>query len=331
MISLTQYFKPYTRIPGKALPIPGATLYARVFPSCWSLFSSTHELLAKESVVMQGPLKRFVVFQDLHRGGLAITSECYKYYLLPSGEYTTSLKGKLPSASLAVPLLSLGVHKHADWQKIRQRQDLKEMLPLWLRLAAMVPKEKHEDPLPTYGTGRLLARAHQKIREKKITEIVPTLLSLVLSGFSECFLPRLYDTEWQGILPDITPNHELEVPFSLLAHSFVMLQEIFISYQGKFIQILPALPPEFPCGRLVGVHLPNIGTLSMIWTKKTIRQVSLEAYHTTPLFLQFCSSLRTARLRQWTRRRFSGFKQIALGENVEIKAGTTYLWDCFCK
>ncbi|SPN73599.1 hypothetical protein C10C_0432 [Chlamydia serpentis] len=329
MIDIMQYFKPYTIVPGQKLLIPGSLLYAQVFPAFWRLFSSEHEVLNEEAVEVQGPLKRFAVFQDLHRGGLTVTSESYKYYLLPSGECTNSVKGKLPSAKKAGPLLSLGVHKHADWQKVRRRRDLKEILPLWFRLAAMVP-ESCRKTTEISIIGEVLKTAHHKVIEKHTTEIVPTLLSLALAGFSDCFLPRIYDEEYQGILP-CSAHEQKSVPFSLLYDSFAIIKDIFVRQEGQCVDILPALPPEFPCGRLVNVALCNLGTLSIVWTKKTIRQVELNAEHNGEVFLKFCSSLSSARLREWSQRSLSGLRRLSLRESLEIKAGTTYLWDCFHK
>ncbi|WP_100934642.1 hypothetical protein [Candidatus Chlamydia corallus] len=329
MIDIMQHFKPYTRVPGQKVPIPGSLLYAQVFPTLWRLFSSDHEILNEQTLGVQGPLKRFAVFQDLHRGGLVVTSESYKYYLLPSGECTQSIKGRLPSAAQAGPLLSLGVHKHADWQQVRRRRDLKEILPLWFRLAIMVPEVSYTN-IETSAIGNLLKITHQKVLNKQTTEIAPALLSLALAGFSECFLPRIYDEEFQGILPQGV-NEEKKVPFELLYHSLAVIKDIFVRQQGSFVDILPALPPEFPCGRLIHLSLPHLGTLSIVWTKKTVRQVELYAEHSGEVSLKFCSSLRSARLREWSQRRLSRSKRLSLGETLEIKAGTAYLWDCFHK
>lgn len=329
MISITQKFKPYTRVPGKHLPIPGSLLYAQVFPERWRVFSASHYLLFEGDMKIPGPLKNFAVFQDLHRGGLAVHSECYKYYLHPSGRCEVSPKG-LPSASFGFPLLSLGVHKHADWQKIRQRQDLKEILPFWLRLGAMVPEGEEDASLYTLGAGKLLTQVQQSILSKEKTEIVSKLHSLFLSGYSECFLPRRFDAEHQGILTEVF-QEDAKVPFALLRKSFSILMEIFVRIQDNFLEILPSLPPEFPYGRLVGVHLPQIGRLSFEWSKKTLRRVVLVASQSTSIVICAGTEGGTCRQREWQGKRLPGAKRLSLGESVEIKAGTTYLWDCFCK
>ncbi|WP_375793536.1 hypothetical protein O1W69_00130 [Chlamydia sp. 12-01] len=332
MIEITQSFKPYTLIPGTFMPIPGSELYAQIFPTLWRVFSSSHELLNEGCVEAQGPLKRFAVFQDLHRGGLAVMCEQYKYYILPSGEKVDSLKGHLPFADSAEPLLSLGVHKHADLHKIRYRRDLKEVLPLWLRLSTLIPDSSRDGGCLKKGSGALLVDAYQKIQERRKTEIYSALTSLYLAGFSENLLPRIYDTEYQGILNELPKKNTREdVPFSLLFYSIAMLRDLFILRDKEIVEILPSLPPEFPCGRFVNIHLQGIGKFSLEWSKKTIRRVYLHAQETTSLLLGFSPELSHCRLRQWEKKQLAGSSKVSLGESMEIKAGTTYLWDCFHK
>lgn len=328
MIKLTQKFKPYTLIPGACLPIPGSEYYAQVFPTLWRVFSSSHELLGEGRISLSGPVKRFYIFQDLHRGGLAVLSEKYKYYLLPSGEKVASIRGSLPSADQAEPLLSLGVHKHADLHKMRRRRDLKEILPFWWRLASLTPPCAPVNAIQPVG--KLFHTVYQKIQQREKTEISSLLLSLYLSGFSENFLPRMSDTEFQGIL-DFSDMDEQNVPFSLLHSSFGLLRDIFIFHDGDLLEVLPSLPPEFPCGRLTRLLLKGIGKISVEWSKKTLRKVCLHAQENREFLLGVPSPLICCRLRQWEKKQLIASSQISLGEIMEIKAGTTYVWDCFRK
>ncbi|AAP05018.1 hypothetical protein [Chlamydia caviae] len=332
MIKITQSFKPYTLIPGTFMPIPGSELYAQIFPTLWRIFSASHELLNEGYVEAQGPLKRFAVFQDLHRGGLSVVCEQYKYYILPSGKKVDSLKGHLPHADSAQPLLSLGVHKHADLHKIRYRRDLKEVLPLLLRLGSLTPESSRDEEVLKKGSGTLFVDAYQKIQERRKTEIYAALSSLYLAGFSENLLPRIYDTEYQGILHELPKKNLREnIPFPLLFYTLGMLRDLFILRDKEIVEILPSLPPEFPCGRFIDVHLQGIGKLSLEWSKKTIRRVCLHAEETGPVLLAFSSELSHCRLRQWEKKQLVNSSKVSLGESMEIKAGTTYLWDCFHK
>ncbi|WP_035392309.1 hypothetical protein [Chlamydia ibidis] len=328
MITLSQRFQPYVLSPGALIPIPGSLLYAQIFPTLYRVFSSSRELLYEEGFSAQGPLKRFAVFQDLHRGGLIVTSEKYTYYILPTGEKVVTRKGYLP-VSTTGPFLSLGVHKHMDLQKIRHRRDLKEILPLWFRMAHLMATHAREEHLDSVGTGELLVVAHEKIKEKKKTELCDDLLAFYLSAFSYTFLPRWYDSEYQGIIDGLPEDSSIAFP--LLQYSLPVIHDIFVNQGEECVEILPSLPPEFPCGRFVNFNLPGIGKLSIEWTKKMIRRMSLYAETTRTIRFSFASSLLQSRLRVWEHKSLCDSRIIPLGETIEIKVGTTYLWDCFYK
>lgn len=93
------------------------------------------------------------------------------------------MKGLLPFADSAEPLLSLGVHKHADLHKIRCRRDLKEILPLWLRLSALVPTDVQDAECLNKGSGKLLVTAYQKIQERKKQKFILRYLRYIWQAF----------------------------------------------------------------------------------------------------------------------------------------------------
>lgn len=322
MLAFFQRFKPYTLLPGTLLPIPGSALYAQLFPTLWRIFSADHQLIREGRWHIQGPLKRFTVFQDLQRGGLAVISEAYKYYVLPSGEVVRSVSGKL-SAAGCTPLLSLGVYKQQDLSKIRRRREIQEILPLWWRLAILAPVcEEIPSVIDSLFTQLEEAMAYRK------KELIPKLfLHLYLAGFSEAFLPRLYDSEYQGILCE--GPLEGPVPFVFFQRSLPLIQQLFVR-ESQCIEILPNLPAQLHCGRFV--HFPlSIGTLSLEWTKKTIRRMSLQAVVSQEIDVQFFSDMKVCRLQQWENKKLAFSSSHLLGESLEIKAGRTYLWDCFRK
>lgn len=309
------------------MPIPGSHLYAQVFPTRWRVFSSSHQLIDEGDLFVSGPLKRFCVFQNLHRGGLAVVSEKYKYYLLPSGQCVSSLRGSLPPVRNTEPLLSLGVYKHADLHKMRHRRDIREILPFWFRLAVMTPAGEGVH----VGSASLLTDLDQKVQERRKVELCSALLCFYLAGMSENLLPRVYDDEYQGLLA--SPDHIVreEIPFSLLHKSASVLQSIFIDVRKEEIGVLPALPPELPCGRFLNIPLPGIGRVSLEWSKKVIRRVCLHAEATTHIRFTFSSSLSTCRLRHWDKKQMLSSSSFSLRESMEIKSATTYLLDCFQK
>jgi hypothetical protein len=314
--------------PGVKIPIPGSTLYAQVFPSLWRIFSASHTLLDEGRIPVKGPLKRFVVFQNLSRGGVAVLSEQYKYYLSPQGFYTSSIADLPHSSFYPGEYVSFGVHKHADLEKIRRRKDLKEILPFLFRHGVLLQKQALQ-PLEKTEVSLLLKKLDEVIAEVDKENVYALLVNFIYSGLSKTLLPRLYDEEYQGIVSEDPRQGNEEVPFALLRAAALSMQKIFIQEQEGVVTLLPVLPPEFPCGRWVGLSL-DIGEISFEWTKKTIRRVVLKA-HSSREIVVTSPGVRLCRFRIEEQGKIISCKIKKNLEKVEIKAGTTYLWDRFCK
>lgn len=326
MIKIAQSFKPYIMEPGAKIPIPGSTLYAQVFPSLWRIFSSEHTVLDEGRIPLSGPLKRFVVFQNLDRGGVAVMSDQYKYYLSPQGEYTTSIAKLPPASSHSREYVSFGVHKHADLEKIRRRKDLKEILPFVFRHGVLL-QQLSLPPLKQTAVSLLLKLLDEAIAKADKERIFPLLENFVYAGISKTLLPRLYDEEYQGIVSEDPKQEQEEVPFALLRAAALSMQKIFIEEQDGVVTVLPALPPEFPCGRWVGLSL-SMGEISFEWAKKKLRKVVLKA-HSSGAIVITTPGIRSCRLRIEEQGKIISCQMKKNLEKVEIKAGTTYLWDRF--
>lgn len=341
MISIKHQVRPYTLIPGARVPIPGSFLYAQIFPALRRVFSSSHQLLLEENLPTCGPVQRFAVFQDLHRGVLTVGSEQYTYHILPSGKIASSLKGFIAPQSLSSPWLSMGVHKQADMMLIRRRKNLQEILPILLRLSALLPNsscydegrldQKDQESLYTNHVYQLYRRTLAAIQEKRKQDIAESFLNFIYAGFSDHFLPRLYDFDYQGFFQEANLNLSEEVAFTMLQQCAALIASMFIQPFEEQVYILPALPPEFPHGRLTNFFIPQLGNLSLEWSKKVIRRVALQVTTTRQMSFHFSSSLTQCRLRQWEKKQCVYNEKISLGERVALKEGSTYLWDCFYK
>lgn len=334
MISIKHQVRPYTLIPGARVPIPGSLLYAQIFPSLRKIFSSSHDLLLEEPIPLRGPVQRFAVFQDLRRGVLTVGSEQYTYHILPSGSVTSSLQGFSALESVSTPWLSMGVHKHPDMLLVRRRKNLQEILPILLRLSVLLPKNhtmiEQQELLNSSGVYQLYQKVNIAIQEKRTQDIAPLLLQFIYAGFSNHFLPRFYDFDYQGILRFSCQAHS-EVAFPILQLCASLIVSMFIRYVDNQIDILPALPPEFPHGRCTHLFIPQVGYLDLEWSKKTIRRMSLQAITTNEVAFTFSPSLNQCRLRRWDHKQCVYHEQISLREKVALKEGSTYLWDCFYK
>ncbi|MBQ8498486.1 hypothetical protein [Chlamydia sp.] len=328
MIKIAQSFKPYITEPGAKIPIPGSTLYAQVFPSLWRIFSSSHELMDEGRVSVNGPLKRFVVFQNLNRGGVAVMTEQYKYYLSPKGFCTHSMAYLPPASFYPTEYVSFGVHKHADLEKIRRRKNLKEILPFLFRHGVLLQNQSLQT-LEKTEVVSLLETLDEWIAKSKKESMTSLLEKFVYAGLSKTLLPRLYDEEYQGIISEGPRKEMREVPFALLRAAALSMQKMFIQERSGVITLLPVLPPEFPCGRWVNFSL-DIGKISFEWTKKTIRRVILQAHSSGEIALT-SPGVRSYRSRMEEEGKILSCKIKKFLEKVEIKAGNTYLWDRFCK
>lgn len=331
MISIKNRVRPYTLMPGARILIPGSCLYAQIFPTLQRVFSASHELIHEFSVPARGPLKRFAVFQDLHKGGVFVHSEQYGYRVLPSGERAVSSQG-LESSLCHGPWLSMGVHKQPDLLLVRRRKDLKEILPILFRLAALLPQSKNEEPLDfNCGVYQLYKQLENDIRNQQKEDIHASLLAFIYAGFSDHFLPRIVDSEYQGYFQEDCQHTDSFVPFALLRRCLSLFLSLFLEWKNECLYILPALPPEFPHGKLEAVRVPGIGVLSIEWTKKQIRRMHLQATESRELCIRFCSSVKYYRLRQLENKTCITIKKQSVSASTEIKRGASYLWDCFAK
>ena len=92
--------------------------------------------------------------------------------------------------------------------------------------------------------------------------------------------------------------------------------------------ILPALPQEFHCGRLVNVEIPGIGKIDLEWSKHTIRRMIVEAAITSDVELIFAKDIARYRCRQKLSDRGSLMKK---GDVLAVTAGQRYFLDRFEK
>lgn len=238
----------------------------------------------------------------------------------------------LPASRPATPplltqeRLSLGNHKAQDWTLIQRRLDLSEILPIWLRLGQLLPASSATlEPLT--GTTSLLTRCNEVIRSGHPECIAPQFLNLFMAGFHGMLSPRLVDDQYQGIPvePLATDNHSLS-PLLLLTEGASLIRSLFIQQRGSFIDILPALPPQFHAGRYLDLVCRDIGKLNIEWSKKAIRRMVMTAEYDGEVTFGFHRDLRRFRLRRSMQDKG---KVMSCGDTLSIVAGERYLLDRF--
>ena len=264
-----------------------------------------------------GPIVDFTAELDLEQGILRIfgtTQKGYMRYLLFARKDGIQLKlekapreqvmchlSSSPAAfcvtkgeSLLIPMLlrdadgqqsqerlSLGMHKAQNWELVRRRSDFKEIFPVWLALGRWIPAKEAE------GNYSLLEECRKNIETKNKAELLGSFQKLFLASFDGVLVPRLVDTEHQGIVQPM----QLDLsPITLLTKGASLIRSLFVQEIAGKIAILPCLPAEFHCGRMTGVQIGSV-SLDFEWSKKTLRGLQI----VSPQDAEVCLSLKTIR------------------------------------
>jgi hypothetical protein len=336
-IAIAERLRPFTHVPGTSFVLPGSSFNVEIFPACIRFND------AEIALDIEGPVDGFTALQDLENGTIRVFGESQKGYfryaleaihegkeiaisvekppangIVFAGADKTEPKiifsDKAKSHSYAsLERLSLGSHKKQDWELIMRRLSFTEIFPIWHRLGQMVPELSSND--------RLFANCKEAIAANAPEKILSEFKKVFLAGFTGVLTPRLIDTDHHGInIPKIDFDQ------TLLTEGKKLIRSLFVQEREKGIHILPALPPEFHCGRLVDAHCGKQGMLSLEWTKKSIRLMTFHALENQTITFWFADHERKCRLRSSNKDR--GVDYIP-GSPIEIAAGQDYWFDNF--
>lgn len=263
------------------------------------------------------PLQRICSSGFLHQYGEELESkQKFLFSLKPDPSECT------PTILRLEEKLSLGNHKAQDWDKMRPRLDMSEILPFWIRLGQITPPSQGS----SVGTAALLNPIRNAIDDRALEKILPAFQNLFLAGFDPGLSPRLLDTQHHGFhLPSIKQDDKIS-PLYLLTEGANLIRKLFLQVEGEQIKILPALPPQFHCGRFLHLHTPA-GILDIEWSKKEIRKIILKATKTGEGHFIFQKGLKSFRLRQ---KKSEKGEIHACNTPISILEGNTYFIDQFC-
>jgi hypothetical protein len=331
-LTIREPLRPFSHVPGTSTILPGTFYQVQVYPCLIRIFDLRQAvpILMKEVWLNnKGPLKSFTVTNELEKGCIKVWGESIdgriRYTLqrnrlggvqiiadhvpdaglsISYAEKTVILKKKEsfdlikqsifePYQQPACSRVSFGCHKPADWELVKRRLSLAEILPHWHYLGQLIPPFNNQE---TYveGIGALFQQCHQIIQENRPEKTERNLLNLFQAGFKNILVPRSNDDDYQGIIPrEMIANNS---PLFLLQKGFHLIQNLFIQQTEQTIHILPHLLPSFFCGRLLKVPLKKGGSLSMEWTKKTIRRLIVRSEEEQTLRFLFRSGVKTHRI-----------------------------------
>lgn len=322
VIKISERLRPFSHTPGTFCIIPKSDVEVQIFPVLLRFKDKDFPLPLK------GPIKDFTVTLDLEKARVQVFGHSpdghFNYTLsqTPSG-IELDFKGKKeviinssPYDLSSIERLSLGMSKAQDWDLVRRRADLKEILPVWFCLGQMVPEVT--DCKSFSGTLALL--------EKCQNLEVDSFLNLFHAGFHGIMAPRLFDDQFHGISSEVKDTNVS--PLLLLKKGAKTIRSLFFQEKEDKLYILPSLPPEFHAGRLMGLHDSSGNRIDLEWSKKILRSMVVRAKEDGCIHFQFQKKIKTYRLRRSLKDRG---RVMQASDPLQVQAGQTLYLDRFQK
>jgi hypothetical protein len=331
-ITIAERLHPFSHQTGAKFLLPGTSWSVQVFPTRLD-FS---DLEGKSdpfflSFDFTGPIREFTAELDLEHGHLRVFGRtghgymCYQIYTKSDALWLTmeKLPGEgvicrrsSPAESISLSKgesmivcllpkdqekiasaerLSLGMHKAQDWDLICRRLDCKEIFPHWFLLGSLSP-EKNNTFEETEGNFPLLHACKRKIEQGEKESVLQAFENLFLAAFEGVLVPRLIDSEHQGILPKSENTPLCISPMPLLIEGGKCIRSLFIQEREGELSLLPCLPPQFHCGRMIRARTCSNEVLDFEWTKKFLRSVLIRSESDKQICLKLPKGIGSFRL-----------------------------------
>ncbi|PWU13119.1 MAG: hypothetical protein C5B45_06655 [Chlamydiae bacterium] len=324
-ITIAHRMRPFSHKMGSVFLLPNSHFKVELFPTLLRFTDLENRIKPIEiRLFIRGPIQPFTVELDLESGAICVFGETLDGYIryslfyrasellllcekTPSTlqlKYRSTLSQLKPKQTLAIPVpfclesqglqerLHLGIHKAQDWELVQRRFNLQEIFPFWLALAQWVPSITYEDN--DQGMFSLIRKCQMAIEKKEKLQIVNCFKNVFLAAFEGVFVPRLFDSDYQGIL-DV---EEKALPATaLLLQSAKLLRRLFFVEEENLFSILPCVPPELHCGRLIQLQTTKLDRIDMEWSKKRLRRMFIQTSNTRPITCQLPKGISSCRLR----------------------------------
>lgn len=270
-IKIAERFRPFSHTPGTKFPIPFTSQGIQIYPAALRLFPKGEVI----PLNIQGPVKKFTAILDLEKGCIEVFGEgangYFRYFIFGKGNdlYFKAKKALLPAkspflisdqlpSSPACERLSLGVTKVLDWDLVKRRQNMAEMMPVWFRLGQMVPKislEKQKSLLDQF-------------LHTKGMEVESSFFSVFNTGFSGVLFPEGEDSNYLGYFlpPALSDAH------ALLSEGANKIRSLFFQERQDAILLLPDALHYFKQGRMLDIQA-TFGSFDLEWTKGMMRRM----------------------------------------------------------
>lgn len=324
-VKIAQRYHPFSHRPGTLCFLPGSTIALVCFPTLVRIFDYSNSdpvHIQDYRLPHQGPCTEFTVQQDLEKMCVKIwgfsSTGYFQYRCVPISEapYIIFDKESKPCIEAPTERLSLGESKAQDIELIHRRQDLKEILPIWLRLGLTLPIALSDLP----NNPSLLTECYQASKET----IYPSLLALFKAGFSSLFFPRARDTDLQGY--QFHPVAEGVHPIQILRQGVPLIRELFCRSSADGITIFPNRPNDFHSGRYIGIPCHPFGVLQIEWSSHLLKKLILTSTSHLPLTFHLPKEIKRMRIRTSESKEV---KWISSTSSIDIVPGSQYFLDRF--
>lgn len=328
-IDIASRYRPFSHEPGASCLLPKSCWAIEAFPTLLRLYSRERisEIEKLEIPLnLHGPVTEFTLQLDLEKGcvfvwgvaqegrfRLRLEADGGKLRLhpekAPEGMLPKKLSWQLPGAACEAPehleRISFGSHKSQNFEGVRRRSDLLEVLPMLYALSQWTPAID----APRTGLFSLLETSME---------------AFLQAAFFSILSPRLIDEQHQGLLSKETLPKDAS-PCALITAAGRKIRLSLIEQQGDQI-VLPSMGKV--CGRMVNASLKGIGFLDFEWTRGVIRRAILKVCETADISFLLPKEIHTYRVR--TSLREKGEK-IDAASCWKAEKGTVYFLDRFEK
>ena len=299
-IDIALRFKPYSHEPGTVCLIPGTPWRVQAFPTFIRLFGPEGENF-EYRFSHQGIVEGFTIVQDLEKKQVRVFGRPKLDCRIAQGKIWENNQPmlELPFSTMPqkIERFSMGIHKAQEWEGIRRRLDLTEILPLWFHLGQMTPVVEKQKK----GTLLLLEECQNYRVSKEKLLLDKALKHLFLSGFGRMFDPRVHDPEHRGIVKQEEPDPEAAL--SLLQEGSQLIRSLVFTQKENCWQILPCLLPHFHSGRF------QCEQLDLEWSNTKLKKIILHSPYDQEVSLEWPAGLSICRMRKDLKEKGSVFKR----------------------
>lgn len=298
-IKIDDTLRPFSHLSATKFPIPFSDKGIEVFPAAIRLLPENKLI----PLAINGPVKNFTSMLDLERGVVKVFGEAasgyFRYFVfIENGRIcfyqdrgasvllentALHLVEKLPS-SKKFEKLSLGSNKTLDWDLVKRRNSLDEIIPNWFRIGQMFACSfKHMGP-------SLL----QELMDSKGLPTKAAFLNLFHAGFSGIFYPEMIDKAHLGM--NSNPLGVNQDPLASLVEGFNKIRSLLILENEASCAILPEILLFFPHGKITGIQT-SFGEIDVEWTKNHIRQMVIHCKKSIKVDFSFPKTHKNCRLK----------------------------------